>query len=53
MQECIFLLKWGSIKWSLGIVKWDFTRRDHSGYLGRVSGSGPVRGGMHCSTMVK
>ena len=29
---------------SLGIVQWDSTRRDHPGYPGRVSGSGPVRG---------
>ena len=28
---------------SLGIVQWDSTRRDHPGYPGRVSGSGPVR----------
>ena len=27
---------------SLGIVQWNFTRRDHSGNPGRVSGSGPV-----------
>ena len=27
---------------SLGIVQWDSTRRDHPGYLGRVSGKGPV-----------
>ena len=27
---------------SLEIVQWDSTRRDHPGYLGRVSGSGPV-----------
>ena len=35
-------LKWGSIVYSLGIVQWDFTRRDHPGNPGRVSGSGPV-----------
>ena len=33
-------LKWGSIGHSLGIVQWDFTRRDHrgilEGYPGRV-----------------
>ena len=28
---------------SLGIVQWDSTRRDHPGYPGRVSGTGPVR----------
>ena len=27
---------------SLGIVQWDSTRRDHPGYPGRVSGTGPV-----------
>ena len=27
---------------SLEIVQWDSTRRDHLGYPGRVSGSGPV-----------
>ena len=36
------LLKWSSTVSSLGIVQWDFTRRDHPGDLGRVSGSGPV-----------
>ena len=35
-------LKWGSIGYSLGIVQWDFTRRDHPGNPGRVFGSGPV-----------
>ena len=35
-------LKWGSIGYPLGIVQCDFTRRDHSGNPGRVSGSGPV-----------
>ena len=39
---CIFLLKWSSIGWSLGIVQWDFTRRDHPGNPGRVFGSGPI-----------
>ena len=28
---------------SLGIVQWDSIRRDHPGYPGRVSGSGPVK----------
>ena len=32
-------LKWGSIAYSLEIVQWDFTRRDHPGNPGRVSGS--------------
>ena len=27
---------------SLGIVQWNFTRRDHPGNPGGVSGSGPV-----------
>ena len=35
-------LKRGSIGYSLGNVQWDFTRRDHPGNPGRVSGSGPV-----------
>ena len=35
-------LKWGSIGYSLGIVQWDFTRRNNPGNPGRVSGSGPV-----------
>ena len=39
-------LKWGSIRYSLGIVQWDFTRRDHPGNPGRVSGSGPVKKSM-------
>ena len=30
---------------SLEIVQWDSTRRDHPGYPGRVSGSGPVSAG--------
>ena len=35
-------LKWGSIGYPLRIVQWDFTRRDHPGKPGRVSGSGLV-----------
>ena len=35
-------LEWSSTVSSLGIVQWDFTRRDHPGNPGRVSGSGPV-----------
>ena len=42
MQVFASFLMWGSIGYSLGIVWWDFTRRDHPGNLGRVSGSGPV-----------
>ena len=42
MQVFTSFLKWGSIGYSLGIVQWDFTRRDHPGNPGRVSGSGPV-----------
>ena len=43
--KCMCLLsflKWGSIGYSLGIVRWDFTRRGHPGNPGRVSGSGRV-----------
>ena len=36
-------LKWSSTVSSLGIVQWNFTRRDHPGNPRRVSGSGPVR----------
>ena len=35
-------LKWSSTVSFLGIVQWNFTRRDHPGDPGRVSGSGPV-----------
>ena len=35
-------LKWGSNGYSLGIVQWDFTRRDHPRNPGRVSGSSLV-----------
>ena len=42
MQVFASFLMWGSIGYSLGIVRWDFTRWDHPGNLGRVSGSGPV-----------
>ena len=42
-------LKWGSIGYSLGIVQWDFTRWDHPGNPGRVSGSGPVIHGLNTS----
>ena len=37
-----FSFRWGPFVHSLEIVQWDSTRRDHPGYLGRVSGSGPV-----------
>ena len=43
MHAFLSFLKWGSIGYSLGIVQWDFTRRDHLGNPRRVSGSGPVR----------
>ena len=46
LYQCMCLLsflKWGSIGCSPGIVQWDFTRRDHPGNPGRVSGSGLVR----------
>ena len=39
----LFFLKLGSTGYSLGIVQWDFTRRDHPGNPGRVFGSGPVK----------
>ena len=43
-------LKWGSIGIFLGIVQWDFTRRDHLGNPRRVSGSGLVMSTKcHCS----
>ena len=45
LYQCMCLLsflKWGSIRYSLRIVQWDFTRRDHLGNPGRVSRSGPV-----------
>ena len=32
---------------SLGIVQWNSTRRDHPGYPGRVSGTGPVNPSTH------
>ena len=37
-----FSFRWGPFVHSLGIVQWNFTRRDHPGNSGRVSGSGPV-----------
>ena len=42
MHMSTSFFKWGSIGYSLGIVQWDFTRRDHLGNPGRVSGSGLV-----------
>ena len=42
MHVLLLFLKWGSIGYSLGIVQWDFTRRDHPGNPGKVSGSGLV-----------
>ena len=40
---CIyFSFRWGPFVHSLEILQWDSTRRDHLGYPGRVSGSGPV-----------
>ena len=32
----------GALVHSLGIVQWNSTRRDHPGYPGMVSGTGPV-----------
>ena len=37
-----FSFMWGPFVHSLGIVQWNFTRRDHLGNPGRVSGSGLV-----------
>ena len=37
-----FSFRWGPFVHSLGIVQWNFTRRDHPGNPGGVSGSGPV-----------
>ena len=37
-----FTFRWGPFVHSLGIVQWNFTRRDHPGNPGRVSGSGLV-----------
>ena len=42
MHVLLSFLKWGSIDYSLGIVQWDFTRRDHPRNPRRVFGSGPV-----------
>ena len=40
---CIyFSFRWGPFVHSLDIVQWDSARRDHPGYPGGVSGSGPV-----------
>ena len=39
-----FSFRWGPFVHSLGIVQWNFTKRDHPGNPGRVSGSGPVKG---------
>ena len=37
-----FSFRWGPFVHSLGIVQWNFNRRDHPENPGRVSGSGPV-----------
>ena len=42
MHVLLSFLKWGSIGYSLGIVQWDFTRRDHPGNPRRVFESGLV-----------
>ena len=40
---CVYLsFRWGPFMHSLGIVQWNFTRWDHPGNTGKVSGSGPV-----------
>ena len=38
-----FSFRWGPFVHSLEIVQWNFTRRDHPGNPGRVSGLGLVR----------
>ena len=44
MQVFTFFLKVGvPLDIPQGLYNGNFTRRDHSGNLGRVSGSGPVR----------
>ena len=47
-----FSFRWGPFVYSLGIVQWDSTRRDHLGYPGRVFGSGPVMIGPTCTGSV-
>ena len=37
---------------SLWFVQWDFTRRNHLGNPGRVSGSGPVRENIENSCVI-
>ena len=37
-----FSFRWGPFVHSIGILQWNFTRRDHLRNTGRVSGSGPV-----------
>ena len=37
-----FSFRWGPFVHSLGIVQWNFSRRDHPRNPGRVSGSGLV-----------
>ena len=37
-----FYFRWGPFVHSLGIVQWNYTRRDHPGNLKGVSGSGLV-----------
>ena len=39
---CYIPFRWGPFVHSLGILKWNSTRRDHPGNPGGVSGSGPV-----------
>ena len=42
LHVCYFSFTWGPLVHSLGIVQWNFIRRDHPGNPGGVSGSGPV-----------
>ena len=41
-----FSLRWSPFVHSLGIVRWNSTRRDHPENPGGVSGSGPVTEGV-------
>ena len=43
----------GPIMYSLWIIQWDFTRRDHLGNPGRVSGPGPVTIGDATTTIAQ
>ena len=41
---CVYSsFRWGPFVYSIGIVQWNFTRRDHPGNPGRVSESGSIK----------